>query len=351
VTSRSQPRHILIVRTDRIGDVVLSTPVISVLHEAFPEAKLSFLTGPITEPVLRHHPHLKEVIIYDKDKAHKSWFQTLRFGLGLAKKKYDLALILHTTNRVVWLTKLAGIKKRLGYDRRLSWLLTHPVPYIKSQGKMHEVAYNFELLKKLGIDQVTYDLFWKVTDREEKEIKQNLLSIGLGDGKPFVVVHPGASNAKKRWPMDRFIEICQRLSSEGEGEGEEKRRKVVLVASREQTKYTQDLKRKCNENVYDCGGLFDLRQLAALFKQAQFVVSSDSGPVHIASAVGTPVISILGEKHPSLGAKRWGPVGTRDISVYKEVDPADCPGDLENMDAVTIDQVWSAINKLEAQNV
>ena len=116
-------KRILIVRTDRIGDVLLSTPVIKALRDAWPYAYIAMIVSPYAKEIVEGNPYLDEVIIYNKDGKHRSALRTIKFALNLKKKKFDLAVILHPTNRVHLVSFLAGIKRRIGYDRKLGFLL------------------------------------------------------------------------------------------------------------------------------------------------------------------------------------------------------------------------------------
>ena len=116
--------RILLTRTDRIGDVVLSTPAIKAVRDRYPEAYIAFMVRPYARDIVEGNPYLNEVIVYDKYGKHKSVFKTIKFALGLRKKKFDLAIMLHPTNRVHLIAYLAGIPERVGFDRKMPFLLT-----------------------------------------------------------------------------------------------------------------------------------------------------------------------------------------------------------------------------------
>ncbi len=150
-TSEDKYKRILIVRTDRIGDVLLSTPVIKNLRDAYPNAYIAMMVSPYAKEIVDGNPYLDEVITYDKDGKHKGWLRSAKFAKRLGQKKFDLALILHPTNRVHLVTFFAGIKKRVGYNRKLGFLLTDRVEHTKQLGQKHEVEYNLDLVRYLGI--------------------------------------------------------------------------------------------------------------------------------------------------------------------------------------------------------
>ncbi|MFZ2357067.1 MAG: lipopolysaccharide heptosyltransferase II, partial [Candidatus Omnitrophota bacterium] len=127
-------KRILIVRTDRIGDVLLSTPVIKVLRDNYPHAYIAMIVSPYSKEIVDGNPYLDEVIIYDKDRKHKSWLGSIKFSRNLKKRKFDLALILHPTNRMHLVTYLAGIPRRIGYDQKLGFLLSDKITHTKQFG-------------------------------------------------------------------------------------------------------------------------------------------------------------------------------------------------------------------------
>jgi lipopolysaccharide heptosyltransferase II len=343
MTLLSSLKRILIIRTDRIGDVVLSTPVIQALRNRFPQAYIAFLTGPDTEPALKHNSKLDEIIVYDKLGAHRSWGNTLRFAGKLRKNKFDIAFILHSTNRVNWITALAGIRHRVGYDRRLGFLLTQRLKYTKGEGKKHEVDYNLDLLKAVGINEDFRKPSWTVLKTESKEINEFLEEERVGADDSIVVVHPGASTHTKRWSAQKFSELCKRLADDG-------KMRVVLVSGKGEAHITREVFEKGPSGMINWGGSLNLRQLAALLKRARLFIANDGGPVHISTAVGTPVVSIFGRRQPGLGPVRWAPVGPYDQVAHHDLGcepciPDPCPLNLECLEVLSVDDVWKAVCK------
>ena len=161
-------KRILIVRTDKVGDLVLSTPVIKALRDAFPCAYLAMVVKPYTRAIVEGNPFLDEVIIYDKDGKERSWLGVFRFSRALALKKFDLAIILNPSNRSNLIPFIAGIRKRIGYDRKSGFLLTDRVKDTKYEGKKHEIEYNLDLVRALGIAPAERSTFIPVSIESEK---------------------------------------------------------------------------------------------------------------------------------------------------------------------------------------
>jgi len=309
---KSQYKRILVVRTDRIGDVVLSTPVIKNLRDYFPNSYIAMMVSPNTKELVEGNPYLDEVIVYDKENKHKSWFSSMRFSINLKKKKFDLAIILHPTNRVHLVTFFAGIPKRVGYNRKLGFLLTERIPHTKQLGQKHEAEYNLDLLRYLGLKDLKVELFVPIKEKDRRYVEQLLEKEGIKEDDFLIAVHPSATCPSKRWPLERFAELCDKLK-------EKYNLKILVVAGPKDTDLAQKLINMMKEKAINLAGRLSLGELAYLLKRCRLFISNDSGPVHISSAVGTPVISIFGRNQAGLSPLRWGPLGKYDRIIHKEV--------------------------------
>jgi len=334
----SNIKRILIVRTDRIGDLVLSTPVITATRKAFPDAYIAIMVSPKTKEIVTGNPYLNEVIIYDKRLKHRGLFQTLCFSMWLKKKRFDMALILHSTVRVNIVSFLAGIPRRIGYARdKMDFLLTKALPYKKRLGEKHEAEYSLDLLRSLGIEAKISPLIMSVKKEAEERIDGLLNECGLKKGERFIVLHPGASSLSKMWPRENFSKTADILSDRFS-------LRVVLVSSPEQVRLGEETMRSMkNRPLFLCGRT-SLIELAALFKKADLFISNDSGPVHIACAVGTPVISIFARNEKGLSPTRWHPLGTKTAVLHKDVGcirclAHDCKKDFLCLRSITVEEV------------
>lgn len=307
-------KRILIIRTDRIGDVVLSTPTITAARKAFPNAYIAVMVSPQTREIVNGNPSLNEVIAYDK----KGVFQTLCFAKYLKNKKFDLALILHSTNRVNLISFLAGIPKRVGYARgKMDFLLTDRLPYKKRLGEKHEAEYSLDVLRSIGVDARISQLVMPVRKENEENIDGLLKESGLGQGERIIVLHPGASCISKMWPQENFARVADILVEKFDA-------RILLVSAPEHVRIGEGVRGLMkNRPVFLCGET-SLGDLAALFKRTNLFISNDSGPVHIACAIGVPVISIFGRKDIGLSPERWGPLGNRSVALHKDVGCIQC---------------------------
>ena len=320
-TSNSQPgydfKRILIVRTDRIGDVILSTPVIKAMRQAYPNAYIAMMVSPYAKEIIDGNPYLDEVITYDKDGKHKSWLGSAKFSQRLKKKKFDLALVLHPTNRVHLITFFAQIKKRVGYNRKLGFLLTDQIEHTKQSGQKHEVEYNFDLVRRLGIEPQDKNLFIPIKEESEKWADALFMVENIKSADKLLGIHPAASCPSKIWPLERFARAADTLAQQYGFT-------TLLFAGPKDLKLAQHLAGLMTSRVINLAGKASISQLATLIKRCELFISNDSGPVHIASAVGTPVISIFGRNQPGLSPQRWGPRGANDRFLHKPVGCIQC---------------------------
>ncbi|MBU3958970.1 MAG: lipopolysaccharide heptosyltransferase II [Candidatus Omnitrophica bacterium] len=342
----SKFKRILIVRTDRIGDVLLSTPVIKALRQEYPCALIAMMVGPYAREIIEGNSYLDEVIIYDKNGKHKSWYGTLKFAHQLKKKRFDLALILHPANRVHLVTFFAGIQQRIGYNRKFGFLLTDKVKHTKQSGRKHELEYNLDLVRYLGIQPADKELFMPIRPESEEWLDQLFAQKGINKSDKLLAIHPGASCISKVWPPKRFAEAADRLI-------EKYGFKVLIIAgSSDEIKASQVLK-DMHQPAVNLAARTSVSQLASVLKRCSLFISNDSGPVHIASSVGVPVISIFGRNQRGLSPARWGPSGKNGRFLHKEVGcikclAHNCVKEFLCLKAITVEDVLRAADSILA---
>jgi len=242
------------------------------------------------------------------------------------------------------LSFFAGIPQRLGYDRKLGGLLTQRVKHTKQLGEKHELEYNLDLLKYLGLQPESKDLLMPLKPEAKKWADEIFNQEGIKQSDKLLVIHPAASCPSKVWPPDRFAAVADQLSQEYAF-------KVLLIAGPKDTRLAEAVMVKMRQPVINLAGKASLGQLAALLERCSLFISNDSGPVHLAGALGVPVISIFGRNQKGLSPKRWGPTGKKDIALHKEVGCVECLAhnckkDFACLKAVTIDDVLSAAEEI-----
>ena len=329
--------RILITRTDRIGDLVLTTPLFKAVREKFPKAWIAAAVFLEHREIVQGNPYLDEVILYDKKGTeHGLWGQFL-FSQKLRHNKFDVVVHAHGTNRMHLAAWLAGIPVRIGYDRRAPWALSHVLPYNKKEGKKQEAEYLFELLEPLGMifpREIT--TFFPVSYRSVRSLENLCLFHKIPQERSWIVLNPSASDVTKMWPAERFAELVTQIQRDRPGV-------FLAIGTSQDRPIIEKLTKSTSVPVFDLSGRLSLGMLGALIKRSALLVSNDSGPVHIATAVGAPVVSIFGRYEPGLGPERWHPLGKNARVVAKDISriPADARK-FTCIDEIPVEDVYRA---------
>ena len=342
---RPQYQRILILRTDRLGDVLLSTPVVKALRQSFPQSYISMLVSPYTKDVLDGNLALDEIITFDKDaKNSQGWWATFTFIQFLRKKKFDLAIVLHPTIRMHLLTFLAGIPKRLGYDRKFGFLLTDRIKHTKQYGQKHESEYALDLVRYLGIVPIDKTLFMPIKQESEKWVEVLFSQAQIKDSDKLLVIHPAASCHSRIWPGERFAQVADKLAGQYGF-------KVIIVSGPKDIQKAEVVIKNMRIKALNLAGKTSISQLASLLNRCQLFISTDSGPMHIASALGVPVITIFGRSQAGLSPQRWGSLGEKSRVLHKTVGCTiclahNCQKDFACLKATTVEDVLLAAESI-----
>ena len=297
-------KKILFFRTDRIGDFLLNLPALHALKATYPHAKITVVLRPLVGELLLRHPDIDETISFDttlKPPLSSWWrlFKTLR------QQKYDLAIVSNPHKNLHLLCFLLGIPHRIGYDRKWPFLLTRAIADQKSQSLKHEVEYNLDLVCAAGAalpphsnPEDHYKIY--VTRQEEAELEKLLLIHRIPRQTSLIVVNPYTTNPKKQWPIEKMRDLIKKLSASGA---------VLLIGGiDDQSRIKHEILNKMDvTNLFDLSGQLTLRQLSALLKKTDVLISNDSGPVHIAAAFGTKMVILFGTQNAGSNPARWGP--------------------------------------------
>ncbi len=348
-------RNILVVRTDRMGDVVLTTPALKALRAAYPDARIAVLVSVYTRAIVEGNPYVDEVWVDDRKKTHRGWSGFWRLVFEISKQKFDAAVIYHTKRRTNWLCFLAGIPYRLGYKNdKGGFLLTDAVLDERHYGRKHEAQYCLDLVRRLegtpsdilikSPDELAADLYVSISPGAEAWAEGVLKDINVPGGRRLVAIHPGASDPSKRWPEHLFAELIHQLIERYESV-------VVLVGTADIAGLARKIMSLVQGPVFDLTGKTDVSQLASFFKRCDLLISNDSGPVHLAAGVGTTVVSIFTRNQPGINPSRWQPLGQRSKVVSVPPDNRISfrkagPIDPLYMEAIRVQDVLEAVDAI-----
>ncbi|MDT8324553.1 MAG: glycosyltransferase family 9 protein [Bacteroidota bacterium] len=276
---------ILIIQTAFAGDLILTTPLVAATAERFPDAAIDVLCIPGTAGLLNGNPHVRDVITYDKRKRDPGLPAMMR---RLARTGYDLCLSPHRSFRSALLARATGAPRRVAFDRTAAaWLYTHIVPYDTGA---HEVDRNCSLLSALGILSSPCGRPALYPSRGDRAAADAVL--GRRDDRPLLCLAPGSVWATKRWTEEGFTALGRAFAD---------RFRIVLVGGPGDAALCTRIADTLPEGTVDTAGRLSFLASAALIGSARVLVSNDSAPVHIASAMGTPVVEIFGATVPGFG--------------------------------------------------
>ncbi len=298
-------KNILVVRNDRFGEFLLNIPALRALKETFSDARLIAVVDPYTKELAESVLFIDEIIEWGRQRHSLS--EKLRFIKLLREKSIDMAIMLNPTKDFNIITRFAGIPIRVGYDRKWGFLLTHKMEDKKYLGQRHEIEYNLELVSLIGTGTEDKTLCLSIDDREINDLFRDF---NIKDYNNLIALHPWTSDPIKQWPLENFCELAKRLVREQDIKA------VIIGGKDELTKGTEFLK-NLDDNLINLTGRTTLRQLAAVLKKCKLLISGDSGPVHLACAVGTKVLAIFRNDIPGKSARRWGPWGRGHIVIEK----------------------------------
>jgi heptosyltransferase-2 len=324
-----------------VGDTILSYPTVQQLKYLFPQCHLAILIADHLVDLWKTFPYIDEIVRFQPQSGLGSIGVDLKLGHFLKKRNFDLALILPRSFRSAFQIYLAGIPIRIGYQNEgRSLFLTHGIPRTEEIIRVHRIHYYQRLLEPLGetINCPSPRIFLRGEDRGWAD--QILMDFGISDGRILIGMNPGATyGLAKCWAPARFGELGKRLYK--------KSRATVLLFGREEEKsIAQEIAQQIGEGGIDLTGKTRLLQLAALLERCHLLVSNDTGTMHVAAGVGTPVVAIFGSTDPNT-TRPWG---DRHRIVKKDTPCSPClkricPTDHQCMDLITVEEVEEVVNK------
>ncbi len=332
--------RILVIRTDRIGDVLLSTPVLSVLREQDSASHISMLVSPYAAGAIDGHPALDEVIVDDRSGRHRGLAGFYRLVVDLRESRFDAALVLHPTARLALACRLAGIPERIGSGyRAYGFLFSRRVYEHRKYADRHEVEYNLALARVLYGQAGDAAPEIHIPDETRRAMAQRMRRWQVLPEEPLVVLHPGSGGSARNWPAGAYARLADRLTEVGV--------RVVVTGSDAEHALVGQVADSNPDRTIPAAGELDIKELAALLEASALCVTNSTGPLHVAAAVGTPTVALFCPIKPC-SPTRWGPYGGDHDVLMPEV-PA-CPRCIETacpyfdcMERISVDDVFEAV--------
>ena len=276
-----------------IGDVILTLPSLQSLRRAYPKARITVVVKPPSDELLLGHPAINTVLPLPSGPEAVFW-KRINFARSLKKYQFDVGIVIPNSFGAAFLLSLTGAKNRLGYntDGR-DILLTHPITTTNHLKKsQYRVEYYFKIFSPLKMD-IPDTVFSPVVKQEgDLSVREALLNIGLDEDEEFITLHPGTSKVERSWHVERFGILCQKIfKADG--------KKLVLLGTKSEEDMLNRIKDYCPPGKVKVIPPMNLRVLAGVLKKSRIFIGNDSGMMHLAAMVGTPIVGIFGPGNPN----------------------------------------------------
>jgi len=303
--------RILVVQSGFLGDVVLTTPLIAGLRRRVPTAEITMLVTPAARPLVAHHPGLDSVVVDDKRGDGRGVGGLWRLAAALRRQRFTVALAAHKSVRTALALRAAGIPRRVGFASAPgARLYTERVPRPVAR---HDRDRLLELLRPFGGHDDEPCAPWVALDAVTRAQAELALAPALATGRPLAAICPGAAWRTKRWPAEAYGALVRDLERGGFT--------CVLLGAPDERGITAQVHAAAEGRGLDLAGTTDMGVTAAVLARAAVVVTNDSAPMHVASALGVPQVAIFCATVPAQG---YGPLGTRAVVVEKDLACRPC---------------------------
>jgi heptosyltransferase-2 len=305
---------ILIIRLSSLGDVVLTTPVIKSLKQRFPQAQIFFLTKSRYLDLLKNDSHVFSIIGFDPQDKHRGISGFLELIRQLRTFKFDLLVDLHANLRSFLIRHLLKAEIKIKYDKR--WLTRFVSVYFKFLGARPNATIDsyLETLERIGVSPSERRPRIFLDQKSEDFADDFLIEKKIEKDDIVVGVHPGARWETKRWDEERFAQVCHILNRKPG-------LKIILFGDQRDQEVIERIRPDAeDEGVFKAVNL-PLNEFMSLINRCDCFVTNDSGPMHIASALGVPVVAIFGPTHPNLG---FSPIGSANVVLTANVECSPC---------------------------
>jgi heptosyltransferase II len=289
--------RILVRATNWVGDAIMALPALRAVRDRFPQAHIAILAVPYVADIYRGQGVADELIAYRRKGEHAGIRGREMLGRELKERKFDTALLLQNAFDAAWVAWRAGIPGRIGYDRDgRGWLLTQAIPVPKAGAiPPHEKYYYLELLKRAGwIEKLpeVEEISLAIPADEAKRAEEKLQSFGSRPNTARIAVGAGASyGSAKCWPPERFASALNQVVAERGAE-------VILFGTPAEGGVSAAIQAGLAHRAVDLTGQTEISELPALLSRCTAFLGNDSGAMHVAAAVGLPVVAVFGSTDP-----------------------------------------------------
>jgi lipopolysaccharide heptosyltransferase II len=294
-------RKILVRSTNWIGDVVMISPALAALRRRFASARIEVIVLPHLAECFDGNPAVDEVIPFDRRGRDSGAAGLLRFSRSLRARGYDAAVLFQKAIGAALMARIAGIPVRIGIaaDAR-GWLLTHPIRLTGEIAGRHHLDLFLEVARAAGCDTGDRTTFFPIGSEATAFAASFLEETGAARFPSLIALHVGASKRPRAWHLDRFIEAARRIAREHDAG-------VLLVGGAGDREAMDRVAGSLGDLAINACGRTSIRQMAALIARCRLLLGNDSGPMHLAAALGVPVAAVFGPGDPARTAPVFVP--------------------------------------------
>ncbi|MBU1727603.1 MAG: lipopolysaccharide heptosyltransferase II [Candidatus Omnitrophica bacterium] len=279
-------KRILIFNVNWLGDVLFSTAVIRNIRYNYPDSFIACAVPKRCRSILEGNPYLNEIIIFDEKDSHKGLFAQLSFIKMLKSKKFDMVFLLHRSFTRALVARLAGIPERFGYyTKKRGFLLTKKI-IAPDRDSLHRADYYLNVIEQSGLKVKDKFADFVFSDTDAKSVEDWLSHHGIASQDFLAVLNPGGNWLPKRWPKENWVHLAEGLAKNFGA-------KIVITGAQTDVALARSIREAVKEKPVVACGVFSLKQLGSLAKRADVFITADSGPLHIANAVGAKKIIAL----------------------------------------------------------
>ena len=309
------PRRILLVRTDRIGDVVLTTPAATVLKEHFPGIHIAFMARSYTRPLLQQHRHIDEILVYEPQGRHRGLKGHWQLAAELYAKNFDAAILFYPRPALTAALWKAAIPLRIGVGYRwYSMLLNRRIYEHRKRGGKHELEHNLTLLRPLiGEAPVTPRFEFQISPRL-REWRDTVLR-EMDIPAAYIILHPGNGGSAPNLSIEQYQRVIGFLLKNSPYH-------IIITGTPQESTLIHSIVEGAGASprIINAAGRFDMEQLMAIISGAKLFLSSSTGPLHIANALGIPLLGFYCPAAPC-SPRRWGPYQQQQWVLLPPVTP------------------------------
>jgi lipopolysaccharide heptosyltransferase II len=288
MSKQNPEKRILIFNVNWLGDVLFSTAAIRNIRRNYASGYIACVIPSRCYPILKGNPYLDEVIIFDEQDRHKGILAKLNFVSSLKHKKFDMVFLLHRSFSRALICRLAGISERIGhYTKKRAFLLTKKILPPKKDS-LHRIDYYLDVVEKAGLRVEDRYLDFIFSPEDKKQVDDFLARNAVHQNDLLIAVNPGGNWMPKRWPKEYWAQLSDSLMGEFKA-------KVIITGSISDLPLANQIKAGMKHKPLVACGVFNIKQLGALAKISDLFITADTGPLHIANAVGAKkIIAIFG---------------------------------------------------------